>query len=126
MAAAKAWKRGRVRPFELLVALAQIPRSPIQLAQAIEDRAFDAVLRIAGEGDIFSGVELLGRIEQAQHAGVNQIVQIDMNGQGLMNTDCDCPDERKILHDDPVALLYFYPLASDTLRTTHFDPRLAF
>ena len=71
----------------LLVPLAQIARGPVELAQAVQNCALDAVLRVTGESHLLCRIVLRGGVEQTQYARVHQIVQIHMHGQILMNTD---------------------------------------
>jgi len=50
------------------------------LAQAVQNCALDPVLGIRVESDVLRAVVLLHGIEQTHHTGVNQIVQIDVDG----------------------------------------------
>ena len=62
------------RSFYLLVTAPQIPRGPIELAQAIQDGALDTVLGVAGEGHLLVGIEFAGCIEKTENTSMNQIV----------------------------------------------------
>jgi hypothetical protein len=73
----------------LLLPFAQIARSPIELAQAVEDGALDAMLGISMEGHILRRVVLGDGIEQPEYAGVREIVQIHMHGKVFMNANGD-------------------------------------
>ena len=75
--------------FHLLVAAAHVARGPVELAQAIEDRALDAVLGVTREGNLFFGIEFARGVEQAEDAGVNQIVHIDVDRQVFVDANGD-------------------------------------
>jgi hypothetical protein len=89
----------------LLLPLAEIARRPVELAQAVEDGAFDAVLCIAVERDALGLIVLHHSIEQTQHAGVNQVVEIHMHRQVLVHANGDRFDQRKMFEHDLVANL---------------------
>ena len=93
------------RGFHLLVAAAHVARGPVELAQAIEDRALDAVLGVARKDDLFFGIVLAGGVEQAEDAGVNQIVQIDVHRQIFVHADGDGLDQRQMLQHHAVAAI---------------------
>src|SRR5262249_39557629 len=76
----------------------------IQLAQTVEDGAFDAVLGVRGEDDFLIGVVFARGVEEAEDAGVNQIVEIDVHGEVLVYADGDGFDKRKVLENHAVAL----------------------
>ena len=81
----------------------QIPRRPIELPQAVQDRAFDAVLGVAVEYHLLLGVVLAGRVEQPQDAGVDQIVQIHMHRQILVHPDGDGFHQRQMVENDTIS-----------------------
>src|SRR5689334_12203306 len=82
---------------------AQVARGPIQLAEAVEDGALDAMLGVTGKGNLFIGIELAGRIKKPEHAGMDQIVKINMDGKILVHPDGDRFHQRKMLEDDAIA-----------------------
>ena len=88
----------------LLLAAAQIARSPIQLAQAVEDGAFDAVLGVAVKRHVLGAVVFGHGIEQPHDAGVDQVVQIHVNRQVFVHTNGDRLYQRKVIEHDLVAL----------------------
>ena len=51
------------RGFQLLMTPPHVSRGPVELAQAIQDRALDAMPGIAGEGHLLIGIEFRGRVE---------------------------------------------------------------
>ena len=75
---------------QLLLALAQIARCPIELPQAVEDRALDAVLGVALENNFLVWIVLGRRVKQSQHAGMDQIIQIHVNRKVLVHANRDC------------------------------------
>ena len=89
--------------FHLFVAAAHVARGPIELAQAVEDRALDAVLGIARKGNLFFGIVLAGGVEQAENAGVNQIVHIHVDRQVLMHANRDGFHQRQVFQHHAVA-----------------------
>lgn len=89
--------------FHLFVTPAHVTGGPIELAQAIEDRTLDAVLGIARKDDLFFGIILVGRVEQAKDAGMNQIVEIDVNREIFVNANGDGFYQRKMFQYHAVA-----------------------
>ena len=87
----------------LFVAAAHVARGPIELPQAIEDRALDAVLGVARKRYLFVGIVLAGGVEQAEDAGVHQIVHVHMDGQVLMHANGDGFHQRQMFQHDAVA-----------------------
>ena len=73
----------------LLLAFAQIARSPVELAQAVENGALDAMLGISVEGHVLRRIVLGDGIEQPEYASVGEIVQIHMHGEVFMNANGD-------------------------------------
>jgi hypothetical protein len=71
----------------LLLALAQIARGPIELPQAVEYRTLDVVFGVSVERYILLRVVFRDRIEEAEHTGVRQIVQIHGNRGIFMHPD---------------------------------------
>jgi hypothetical protein len=89
--------------FHLLVTAAEVAGGPVELAEAVEDGALDAVLGVGGEADHLLGVELGGGVEEAEDAGVDEVIHIDVDGEVLVDADGDGLDEGEILKDDAVA-----------------------
>ena len=89
--------------FEFLVALAEIARGPVEIAETVEHGAFDAMFRVAFEGDLLVTVVFQCRVEEAENAGMNQIFQIDVNGKILVNANGNRAHERKMFQDEIVA-----------------------
>jgi hypothetical protein len=90
--------------FHLFLPLAQIARRPIQLAQAVQNRALDAMLGISVKHHVLAAVVLDHGVEQAQHAGVNQIVQIHVDRQTFVNANGNRLHQREVVEHDLVAL----------------------
>ena len=82
------------------VALAEIAGSPIQLAETVENGAANPMLGIRAEGDFLVGGVLGGRIEQAHHAGVNQVIEFYVYCQGLLHMRRDGVHEVEMLGDE--------------------------
>jgi hypothetical protein len=72
------------------VSPAQVPRRPIELPQAVQNRSLDAVLGVAVENHFLVGIVLTGGVEQPEDTGMDQIVQIHMDGQILVHPHRDC------------------------------------
>ena len=75
----------------------QIPGRPVELPQAIEDRAFNAMFRIAGKRNLFFGIVFGRGVKQPENTRVNEIVEIDVNRQIFVNADRDCLYEGQML-----------------------------
>ena len=91
-----------VTDIQLLLPLAQIARGPVELAQTVQNGALHAVLGVALENDFLVRIVFRRGIEQPQHAGMHQIVQIHVHRQALMNANRDGLHQRKILEHDPI------------------------
>ena len=89
---------------QLLVAFTQIARRPIHVAKAVENRAFDPVLRVAMKADLLLAVVLERGVEQTHDSGVDEVVDIDMNRQALVHSYGDRPHQRKVFQDEFIAL----------------------
>ena len=55
----------------LLLPLAQIARGPVELAEAVQNRPFNAVLRVGLKRYVLGVVVFLYRADQAEDAGVD-------------------------------------------------------
>jgi len=75
------------------------------LAQAVQNCALDAVFGVCVESDVLRAVVLLHGIEQAHHTGVNQIVQIDVDGQILVNANGNRLHQWNMVEYDLIAFL---------------------
>ena len=89
--------------FELLVPAAKVAAGPVELAEAVEDGALNAVLGVAGEADHLFGVVLGGGVEQAEDAGVHQIVDFDVHRKIFVNAHGDGLHQREMLQHHLVA-----------------------
>ncbi len=89
--------------FHLLVAAAHVARGPVELAQAVQNCALDAVLGIARKNHLLFGIEFVGGVEQAENAGVNQIVQVDVHRKILVHAHGDGLYQRQMLQHHPIA-----------------------
>ena len=112
--------------FHLFVAAAHVARGPIELAQAVENRALDAVLGVAREGNLFFGIEFAGGVEQAEDSGVNQIVDIDVDRQVFVDANGDGFDEGQVLQHHAVAAGHLGVLLGRLLGSGQFRGGLSF
>jgi hypothetical protein len=79
---------------DLLMPAAKITRRPVQLAQAVENCAFDPVLRKARKHDLLFRVEPRGSVKQSEYTGVHQVVEINVCRQVFIDTNGNCFDQR--------------------------------
>ena len=93
--------------FELLVALAQVPRCPVHIAQAVENGAFDPMLGVAVKADMFLAVVFTRGVKQTHDSGVDQIVDIHVNRQVLIDPDGDRPHQRRCFSTSSSRSLWF-------------------
>jgi hypothetical protein len=77
---------GRFNP---LLYSPEVARGPIQASEALENCAFDAMLRVTGERHLLFGTIFCDRIKQADDTGVDEIIAFDMDGQVLMDANCN-------------------------------------
>jgi len=103
----------------------ELARSPVHFAQAIQNRALDAVLGVSVEDDVLVAVVLQDGVEEAEHTGMNQVVQIDVDGESFVNAYRDRLHQRNMLEHDPVALLFgeFHPPYGHTGSPHLLSPR---
>ncbi len=92
----------RVMRFHHFLALAQVARRPVELPQAVQDRSLDPVLRITVEDHLLFRIVLARGVEQTQHAGVNQVVKVDVHRKVLMYPHRDGLHQRKVIEHNPV------------------------
>ena len=88
------------------MALAQIARGPVHVAQAVEDGAFNSVLGVALKADLFLAVVLHGRVEQADYTGVDQVLEIHMHRKVFIHSDGNRPDEGEVVEHKAVAFAH--------------------
>ncbi len=92
------------------MAAAQIPRGPVHITETVEDRAFDSVLGVCLKGHLLVAVVFRRGVEQAEHAAVNEIIQINVHGQVLVYSYCDRTNQREMPPDKAVAAAYGFVL----------------
>jgi hypothetical protein len=63
------------------------------------------VFGVAVELHLLAAIELGHRVEQAQHAGVNQVVQVDVHRKVFVDADGDRFHQRKMFEHDLIANL---------------------
>ena len=91
------------RRLDLASPAAHRPRHPVERSQAIEDRATDARYGERLELDTAFGIEPLDGIDEAEHAGTDQVARVDAVGQAGADTAGDELDERRVVDDEAVA-----------------------
>ena len=90
------------RRFRFSLAPAGISRRAVEPPQAVEHRSSNPMPRIDREDHPFTGFVFRGGIDQADHALVDQVLQIDVNGKALLCTDGDCSHQRQMLQNNAV------------------------
>src|SRR5581483_9432952 len=83
----------------------QATRTPIEIAQAVEDSATNPELRVRLELYVLRRVVLFHSFDQAEHAGLDEVIERDVVGQPLMNSLRDVADLRQLLHEELFTLL---------------------
>ena len=83
---------------------AQLPRTPVQRSQTVQNRAPDAKLRIAAELHLFGRVELGEGVHQPHHPGRNHILDIHMLGQTLVNAARQEANNGQVFEQHPLLL----------------------
>src|SRR5271156_1918295 len=64
---------------------AKLTRSPVHIAEAVQDSSFDPELRIGAKLCFLPRIELIGCIDQAKYAGTYKIFQVDILRQLFVN-----------------------------------------
>ena len=91
------------RPLDLAGPAAHRPRHPVERAQPVEDRAADARHGERLELHAALGVEALDGVDQAEHAGADEVARIDAVRQAGADTTGDELHQRRVVHDQVVA-----------------------
>jgi hypothetical protein len=81
-----------MRLLKLARFLAQWPRAPIEIAQAVEYRTLNPVFCVRLEFHILPGIELVKRFHKAQNAGLYEVVKRDVRWQSVVNPPRDIAD----------------------------------
>src|SRR3989441_13242876 len=89
--------------FQILALLSKGPRGPVEISQAVENRAANADFGISLELDVPLGLKLLDRIEQANHAGIDEIPHLDIRRQPRGDAMRNVLDQRKRFVDQVVS-----------------------
>jgi hypothetical protein len=74
-----------VRFFQAARLTAQIARTPVHLAQAVQNRPANAELCVRAELDALAAVKFLKCVNQSHYAGMHQVFEGNMPRQPLMN-----------------------------------------
>jgi hypothetical protein len=78
----------------------QAARQPVVLAQSVEHRTTHALRRVDFELRPHAGLETANRVKQAEHAVLNQIVQLHAGRQASHQMTGDAPDQRSKALDE--------------------------
>ena len=89
--------------FDLAGLAAQIARAPVEFAEAVEDGAADAELGVGLELDLAAFVVAGERIDEAEDAGVDEILDGNVLGKAVMNVAGDVAHLRHLFQEDAVA-----------------------
>src|SRR6266540_5757778 len=87
---------------ELLLASAEISRSPVHLAQAVEDRPADADPGVLAEGHFVRGAEAPGGVHESNASRLNQVVKLHEAGQPAQNVARNLLHLRQVVEDKVV------------------------
>src|SRR5690242_952266 len=91
-----------LKPFsgrlKLTLFLPQQPRTPVLLTEAVKDCSLDAITGIGLQLHVPGGVKFCEGLDQAQHAGVNKVLQRNVMRKPGMDLLSDEPYLRKLLH----------------------------
>src|SRR6201996_7614544 len=82
----------------------QLSRTPVQSSQRIKNCPTNPELRIAFELHLFLVVKLRESIDQSDHSGGNQVIQLHMLRQPFMDSSCEVTHRRQVLHQKHVPL----------------------
>ena len=85
--------------FQVTAATAQGARSPVEVAQAVDDGAADAQFRIRLEFHAALGLELIDGVEKSDDSGIHQVSDFDARRKTSRNSMSDMFDEREVLED---------------------------
>ena len=77
--------------------------TPVQGSERIENGAANAELRVTLELYLLGVVELGKGVDQADNAGGNEIVKLDVLRKSLVDSPCDVTDSRQVLEQYTVA-----------------------
>jgi hypothetical protein len=84
-------------------AAAHRARYPVERTQSVEHGSANARHREGLEFHTPLGIEALDGIDEAKHAGTDQVARIDTVGQARANTAGNELDEWRVMHDETIA-----------------------
>jgi hypothetical protein len=104
--------------------LSQDARRPVLLAEAVEHRAPNALLGVGLEAHASAGVVACCCVEEADHGGALEVVQIDVRGELRRHQSGDAPDLREVGYDHllPLVIRTKIPLACGAHKLGHETP----
>ncbi len=84
---------------ELAAATPHRAWQPVETAETVEDRAFDAKLRVRPKTNTLVGVEFVSRINKAEETCLGQIGQLYLSGQSPRDVERYPPYQRQAMAD---------------------------
>jgi hypothetical protein len=87
--------------------VAQMARTPVHLAETVQDGSPNAELRVRLEVDVPARIEFFNCINQADHPGMDQIFERYLRWQAIVNPPGDVTDLRQMLKQQSLAFFWF-------------------
>jgi hypothetical protein len=87
----------------------QVPRTPVHLAQAVENRSANAKLCVRRKLHVLGAVKFLQRVNQSNYAGMYQVLKRNMPRHPFVNTPRDIADLRQLLGEQALAPFLVLP-----------------
>jgi hypothetical protein len=81
----------------------KVARAPIQLAQAVENRAPNAEAGVGLELNVLGGIEFIDGIDQAKNASMNQIFELHVGRKASVYAARDIADPGEIRDEEALA-----------------------
>src|SRR6266702_4704923 len=88
-------------------------------AQGVEDRSLDARAGVGLEGDRARGVEAIDRVDETEHAGADQIVQVHARGHPAGQPEREVARQTGVGADESFALLGLHRLLPGSRLAPH-------
>ena len=98
------------RPLVVPGAFAGAARYPVAGAQLVDHRTPDAHHRVGRKGIVASRVEAIEGVHQADHAGMEQVIAVDIGRQVSANPVDHGVDQRQVAEDLGLAMLLDIPV----------------
>src|SRR6266567_2243321 len=98
---------------------AQVARTPVHLAQTVENRPANPEFRVRPEQHVFALVVLVQCIDQPDDTGMYQVFERNVAGQAFVNAAGNGADLGQLLGEEPLALFFVLPHAVGSLACPH-------